>query len=214
MQCVIFDPNGVSQECWKIHSDPLRVGKLNNSPNSLDLLNALESNVIIAIQNNKIRLDIVHSVDKQGFLHAEVEIDVEPDFYDFYFNGRCGLRAQYYLSADHGEDYHKASLSKIIYKIQNTFGHNCVDKKKINQFNCSLKEKYTKIGLWGHEAYEENIGLITKRWGDKTFGNKLLRIDKPIIEIKGTFLNEDCNESWLCETKVKRAHTIHENGFA
>ena len=147
-----------------------------------------------------------------------------PETSDLFFNSRCGYRAQYYVSPDHGIFQNQGLIDgltpKLIACSKWSDGQRWTDedvRHSLNRPSAKIWISEDEIDLddpdlpqlgvrrW-HEAYENDGYSIRASRGRHLHLN-------PLLEVKGAFIRPDGRE-WVSEDKKRRAEHINEKGFS
>ena len=106
-----FHPR-ITEKDWSFQKiregEPCRAARLESCRPPNELINALVQS-IITIKNDDLRI----GVDSKG-CRAIVQFRVTPTLYDWFYNGRTGYRAQFWISPDTGMKFNNRSLTAVV----------------------------------------------------------------------------------------------------
>ncbi|MDD1532715.1 hypothetical protein C7U89_01480 [Bradyrhizobium sp. WBOS4] len=135
----------------------------------------------------------------------------EPSF-DQLFNGRCGYRAQYYLSPEEGEAFNRRIIDvleqMLVVPASARLG---VPQPAIQR---SFKGGYSKIWAFDERRVFDEAApgmLMPPRW--RSYAGRGTRLPLASrLDVKGTFIQPDGTD-WVDPLKLTRASDLHERGY-
>ncbi|WP_126452353.1 hypothetical protein [Sulfuriflexus mobilis] len=209
----------IEEKEWGHKSDTIEVA---------ELIEEFRKHVLDGIQEYKILPDgpEPYTGDKcKGFERVSVTIPVSERFYDQFFNGKGGYRAQYYLWIENGESFNRAlveAVAPLIINAEQLYN----DKFARELCEKSLLGKYSKFWFSkditdpSAEEYLNRMkeGITVKRWLEywknkqqPRKGILLINPESKVILLNGTFVNMNTDEE--CEQKPFRSKELYEKGW-
>jgi hypothetical protein len=153
-----------------------------------------------------------------GCSRVIVVIPLTVDTFDDLINGRCGYRAQYYLSVLDGEHFNKALVTSLCGAAKQIFDHN-PKSPGWPVVERSIMGPHSKIGVYGNaEPFRDapQGEFRPRQWIHRahTIWLRAPLSQHPAIELKGTWL-DDKDQSYRPDpTKSDRDKVYHECGGA
>ncbi|RXH31006.1 hypothetical protein XH99_11150 [Bradyrhizobium nanningense] len=139
------------------------------------------------------------------------QIPLSEPLFDQLFNGRCGYRAQYYLSPEEGEAFNR----HILDVLEGMLGEPASARLRISQalLQRSFKGAYSKIWAFDETRVFEAAApcmLMPARW--RLYAGRGTRLPLAShLDVKGTFIQPDGTD-WvdpLCEWRSNSPHLWH-----
>lgn len=171
-----------------------------------------------ALQNRQIELDLERAIGENApadTFRVVTQIPVGAPFFDQLFNGRCGYRAQYYLSPEEGEAFGQL-IAKTLEPIVCGAITEDSDMPQV-LISKSMLGPHSKI--WPLEekaAFDEAEPgtLRPSRWVASGYGmGRGSRLPLASgVDVKGSFVKPD-GSYWLSEDKLDRSMELHTKGF-
>ncbi len=173
----------------------------------------------------------------KGCVRPEFSLAVSPETFDLFFNSPHGYRGMYHHSPDIGQRANADLLSGLTDKLLAfATGRTTKHRMDIEAIRQSLAGDSAKIWIneqgartqRGDDICEFRADLLVEPWlrtaqdyvaNPAAYpGQEILAVDGvraptgTILEVKGAFLDKDCNEHILAN-KIDRAQQIHLYGF-
>lgn len=152
----------------------------------------------------------------RGCYRAEFLLTVKPNTYGAFFNSPVGLRAQYAVSAEHGETANRLLLSRLYSKLQRFKRH--IEFPTDDEVQWSLSAPQAKIWIDEDEVAsqqgESEPQIIYERWQQQSesgvallapSGKNLIVFGGWLDPTKGIRNNPD---------KLYRSAEIHATGYS
>jgi hypothetical protein len=180
------------------------------------LLDRLAAAASQARQNNQIVLEWQQATDKEAppnTFRVVTQIPVEEAFFDELFNGRCGYRAQYYLSPEEGEAFNRRVI-EVLEPIAAT-AESAVLGVPHDLIRRSLLGPYSKIWAFDEQAAFDAAMpgmLMPARWRSNGAGRGTRLPLASRVDVKGTFVQPD-GQYWVDELKLDRPMDLHLKGY-
>ena len=153
-----------------------------------------------------------------GCGRAIVVIPVTEETFDDLINGRCGYRAQYYLSVEVGRQFNDTLVTALCTAAKQIYER---DPKppRWEIVERSIRGPYSKLWVYGDSApfKEAPKGeFLPRRWAPRAHTVWLTapRPQRPAIDLKGTWLDDNDRSHKLDLTKADRDQVLHEGGGA
>jgi hypothetical protein len=169
-----------------------------------------------ARQSNHIVLEWQQATDNEAppnTFRVVTQIPVEVAFFDELFNGRCGYRAQYYLSPEEGETFNRRVIEALEPAVANlNLAALGISRDLIRR---SLLGPYSKIWAFDEQAAFDAAApgmLMPGRWRSNGAGRGTRLPLTAILDFKGTFLQPN-GAYWVDPIKLTRANDLHERGY-
>ena len=134
----------------------------------------------------------------------------EKDLYDQFFNGRAGIRAQYFLSVEEGVLFNKMVVDELAKVIVPKLAPDIQEKAERSLKGPQAKIWIDRDNIAFNEAPENQ--LLVKWCTQHPYGNKIPLPDKPALLLMGSFYSEKKKDYWFVERKRFRACEIHKQG--
>jgi hypothetical protein len=159
----------------------------------------------------------VQACDSQGYFRLELAFRVSAELFDWFFNGRTGYRAAYWLSTQHGMLFNAVALRALLPAIKSAWENGPLMEKDWEPLYASLMGQDSKIWVANdsrHFCPDSQGDLVPARWKERGgVGTCLPLPQMPRVEIKGTFFDRNGNR-WLSDLKADRHEHLHQSGFA
>jgi hypothetical protein len=187
------------------------------------LLEQVDADANRAIADNTVCVHWREANNEKGYWRLDSTVPLAADTFDLLFNGRMGYRAQYYRSLDEGRTFNRSLVDRLALAIKATLRHGRRSFPATwTQVEQSLKGPHSKLwvaGDWAAFIREPQV-LKPARWvaywsrcQDHALGLAAPLPDKPVLELKGTFICLKTGELWLPESKKDRDQQIHCSGW-
>lgn len=141
------------------------------------------------------------------------QIPLPEQLFDRLFNGRCGYRAQYYLSPEEGEAFNR----RVIDALEQVLVAPASTKLEISpgRIQRSFKGNYSKIWAFDETRVFDAAApgmLMPPKW--KSYAGRGTRLPlATYLDVKGTFIQPDGTD-WLDPIKLTRASDLNERGYS
>lgn len=191
-----------------------------------ELLVELKSQVEESVHRWKcLGMDSDPANDHQEYARIYSKIPVEREFFDAFFNGRSGYRAQYAVSIEKGEQFNKEAVG-IIVSVLLLVERYCDKKYDRKFYESSLRGVHSKLWFTKDVSdlssekrllqFEESIRWPAwkRYWESKSKPRKGLLApvsEEPAILLNGTFLCKETYRVW--DQKPRRSQELHEIGW-
>lgn len=207
-----------------------RVERLVSPPDALGLIEDLfkQSNAAFSQGRTTVKWEKFSS---QKAHRAWVNIPVEKIFFDKFFNGKYGYRAQFYHSANIGNGYNRIAVEKLENTLLDIFEKTTGSLEEVNLdgdktgstvsvdeklFKCSILGSESKIWLpFGAFELQSNGFLDIPRWrrDGNLKGVKIPLPDDMFVDFKGTFISDKTNTEIANKPLRQRSEQIHKSGY-
>ena len=190
------------QKDWsfqKIHEcEPCRAVRLESCRPPNELINALVQS-IITIKNDDLRI----GVDSKG-CRAIVQFRVTPTLYDWFYNGRTGYRAQFWISPDTGMKFNNRSLTAVVKALTERLAE-AIPVRRI-----SVRDDGASCDVGEIIAYprEELLRSLTPKSSKIWIGEQLIQTSMGLMKDVLTLLPKAeklCVRGWPAEGEGLRA---------
>lgn len=208
----------VPAEEWDLSAlnDDDRRERLLRGVSAGELLDRLAAAASQARQNNQIILEWQPATDKEApadTFRVITQIPVEEAFFDELFNGRCGYRAQYYLSPEEGETFNRRVIEALEPMV--VTADSAVLGVSRDLIRRSLLGPYSKIWAFDEQAaFDAALPgmLMPARWRSNGAGRGTRLPLASRVDLKGTFVQPD-GQYWVDQLKLDRSMDIHLKGY-
>jgi hypothetical protein len=145
-------------------------------------------------------------------------IPLTVDTFDDLINGRCGYRAQYYLSVGEGRQFNDTLVASLCAAANQIFEREPKSPgwKVVEQ---SIRGPYSKVGVHGDSGPFDEAPqgeFLPHQWAHRghTIWMRAPRPKQPAIELKGAWLDDKDRSPRLDPCKEDRDQVYHECGGA
>jgi len=158
------------------------------------------------------------SKERAGYYRLRSQVRLGEDTFDQLFNGRCGYRAQYYLSPEEGVIFNREIIRALSDAVHVAYKIAQPDYD-LQILDYSLFAPHSKI--WIHkdtaafnDADSEMLNPL--RWVENRAGQGR-KAPLPAhleIDLKGTFIHPKTKELFIDDFKLNRSCDIFEKGYS
>lgn len=211
----------VSCDLWQIAEtvpEHRRLRLLRDAPAPSEVIERLAQAAAVEAKACKLEVKWITSTEMPCFARIEASFRVTAEVFDWFFNGRTGYRAAYWVSAQHGLLFNAAAITAMEPAIGSAAQEQRSLPVSLEQARASLLGQDSKIWAPDPHVCEDGWGkkglLLPDRWRHREYGygTCLPMPEPPYIEVKGTFLDAD-ERIWLSCLKQDRHQRLHATGF-
>jgi hypothetical protein len=198
--------------------DPSRRERLLDLLRPEGLLIRFLAESVNAARDGRVGIHWQKACEAPGYFRLTAQIPIQECVFDQLFNGRCGYRAQYYLSPEEGILFNRTIVRGLKPVICRAYELTPLEAD-LELVLYSLTRPHAKIWIYKEqEAFGEAAknSLNPQRWVENgaTLGRRAPLPQHYTVDLKGAFIHPKTKELFVDELKLSRPCDLHCRGFS